>query len=471
MAEGEKKYNTVLGTFAEDENRPGVYYADEIDRSHLIVPAEVSNTGKARDIDVSPSTVFISKENGERSKLYDWALRSETSKDPNFSNRGVAYANNLSLIASFANVSGAPYEIQKLDSDALKQPPVDTLGPVRLALKSSDPGIGPFALVTNNNGGGIVNLTITNNAELLAKFTGVPSLENLNVPPAYVEAFGSFVAGHEVKHLHSNRAPGQVYESWQTYIAEVQGDHGTLKSYFNRDYAEFVMDMRALSSLNAIGTEDDHATQIWTEEYETGVMPTKTEAEEIMAAPELINENLEGALEDDIITSMKANPAERYILLEMARRQGEFDDIAKENKYVGEYLDKYKAAAERRYPQEDIATARDKFINSITDSQAYEAEPDAELSEEDVAKKLQEDPAYRYGNLKVLREMGAFKDIPGGNERVDRALAEIETKNPEIVKNIDMAPYRERYKSDEPSVETPSVRPLAPAASPAPMAL
>jgi hypothetical protein len=476
--ESNEEYTTRFGNFVEDPSRPGVFLAEEIDQSELVVPASVSRTGQDIPLNVSPTTVFITPDNGERALPYEESIEGTPEGSGNSTSLDrVAYFNNLSLVASFANSSGYPSQIQRAGVNPTS-PVIDPLQPVRIALAGSNAGIGPFALVTNNNGGGIINLGDGDTDMLVARFVSVPNIASLNLTQSEIDGLGSFVVGHEIKHLNDGRVAGRSYEDWETYRAEVNGDHDTLNTYFNDDFAQLVMDMRALGSLNNFGfmdvEMDDHATHIWSEEFRTGVMPTEEQANKIMAAPNLINSELESRLDSDqdIIESMYMFPAERYIYLATLHAEGAFAEQQSENEYVNEYLDKYIDAAERRYPSEQIDEASQRVLMRQASELVYDAEPDVDLSEGDVADKLRDDPAYYYANMKVLRENGTFDSIPHANEIIDRRLAQIEQENPELIKNIDMNVYRERYKNDEAptpsSVPTPTLPStgLAPPAAP-----
>lgn len=478
--ENETRYTTALGNFVEDPNRPGVYISTEIDQSEFIVPANVSQTGQDTPLNISPNTVFITPNNGENASRYEFSMRIDQVRGTPEGSRGsvnpnldrTAYLNNVSLLASLSNSSGFQYGILSAGgaTGSENQAP-DTLQPVRIALvASANEEMGPFALVTNSNGGGIINLSDGDPEKLLVELTGVPSIEHLNIPEGYIEALPSFVAGHEVKHLNSERQPGRVLEDWETYTHEIKGDHATLQRYFNSDYALFINDIRALSSINR-GQRDDHATHIWSEEFAQGILPTKEQAELIMIAPEQINEILDNnIIDEDIDASIDQNPAERYIYLSSLKSSGTFNDLFSRNPYAEEFLDKYFAAAERRYPQADIEAASERVLMRTAAQEAYFAEPDPDLSEGDVADKLRDDPAYYYANMKVLRENGAFDSIPRANEIIDRRLAQIERENPEAVRSINMNEFRERYATEPDQPTTPTTPVSANIAPPSPPA-
>lgn len=341
-----KVYHTLVGNFTEAAGK--VYISETVNKADLIVPAQFAKNGQDTPLELMPNTVVLTEKEAKLGEVIERQLKF----DSNFKENATSYLNDISLISSFANASmgGA-----------------DGIATTRSGLSAAD--WGPSALQSNSKGSGFLQMTTQDSKSYLKDFITV-DLENTNIQPAYIQAWAASVAAHELYHLKDSHL-GKA----SVLAGEIEADHGSLKQVFNKDYKDFVMDMQALRSINFIVPQDDHATHIWSEEYDSGLMPTVQEDKEIMGAPQAIRNRAMNVLDkvypDNTWTEVEAlfsDPQGKYATLKVLREKDAFADIP----FANEFVDKYLTAAERRYKAEYLEGSDvDKFRQDIS---AVEAE-------------------------------------------------------------------------------------------------
>jgi hypothetical protein len=206
---------------------------------------------------------------------------------------------------------------------------------------------------------------------LLQEFSGV-DYKHLNIPQDYKGAFQTYVLAHEISHLSDGIKAEDMPNVYQRMRSEIHADNHTLNTYFNEGFKEFVLDLRAMNSLNNTarnGIDESYAMHIWSEEFKEGRALIDSEAKNISEAPQLLDERLNDELDDRGLSKI-TDPAELYAAYKVMREQGKFDDIP----YGNEYVDKYLAANERLVKPEILQPALSKIRNNFAKSEPQNIE-------------------------------------------------------------------------------------------------
>jgi hypothetical protein len=332
-----------------EEQRDGVFASDATWRElNLTVSAEVSRSGRATRIDVPENTIFVTD-----------------------ADRQAWRAQSGGLAQVFANATGLPYDDLRstLNFSSLN-------GDRPMGFYSHTVDFGPQGVDASDLS--VISVE-ADPRDTLFRFLKMRP-EQTNISEAYIQAFEPYAIAHEIRHRSQSVADTSLVG---IFMAETDADLAPLRQYFNADYNQFILDVRAIEtihsqiSLRNVSNGDTHASHLWNEEY--GIRnPTFEEVDDFANAPmNLAQETysyihrMRDVLPPDMLERMRIadnNPAQYLGYMQALNETGKIDAIPG----AREYADKYFAAMQRLAGPDIIQAAERYRTDMVATIQTYD---------------------------------------------------------------------------------------------------